>query len=56
MKKDSLEKENIASNNLEKINEFETILTKLLENNTTKNMSSKNKEDAIELLKKLGYV
>ena len=50
------EKENIASSNLEKICEFEIILSKLLENNNTQNISPKNKEDAIELLKKLGYV
>jgi len=56
LKNDPLEKENIASSNLEKICEFEIILSKLLENNNTQNISPKNKEDAIELLKKLGYV
>jgi arylsulfatase A-like enzyme len=57
LKKDPLEKENIQSSNSEKINEFEIILNELLENSIiTKDTSLKDKEDAIELLKKLGYV
>jgi arylsulfatase len=56
LKKDPLEENNLSKDDSEHIIEFEKKLSTLLDNKKENKLSVKSKEDAIELLKKLGYV